>query len=118
MMATDIQTVRVAGQDLRVALMARRGRTPLLVFNGIGASLETVAPFAAAFRRTRILTFDVPGVGGSPTPALPYRLSWLSRLADGLLDVHGSGAVDVFGVSWGGALARSSCTTSRSAPAA
>jgi poly(3-hydroxyalkanoate) depolymerase len=52
------------------------------------------------------VTFDVPGVGGSPAPKLPYRLSWLSRLADRLLDTLDIGAVDVFGVSWGGALAQ------------
>ena len=78
----NIRMVQVAGQDLRVAMMgpADAERT-LLVFNGIGASLETVVPFAERFRRTRIVTFDVPGVGGSPAPRLPYRLSWLSRLA-------------------------------------
>jgi poly(3-hydroxyalkanoate) depolymerase len=106
-MATDIRTVRVSGQDLRMALMGPSdAERTLLVFNGIGASLETVAPFARCFRRTRILTFDVPGVGRSPTPRLPYRLSWLSRLAGRLLDALGIGAVDVFGVSWGGALAQ------------
>ena len=103
----DIRTVRVDGQELRVALMghAETERT-LLVFNGIGASLETVAPFAERFKRTRIVTFDVPGVGGSPAPKLPYRLTWLSRLASRLLDKLDIGAVDVFGVSWGGALAQ------------
>lgn len=103
----DIRRIRIGGQDLRVALMGPEdaGRT-LLVFNGIGANLETVAPFAAHFRHTRIVTFDIPGVGGSPAPALPYRLSWLSRLAGKLLDRLDIGAVDVFGVSWGGALAQ------------
>jgi poly(3-hydroxyalkanoate) depolymerase len=105
--AADIRTVHVAGQELRVAFMGpSNAERTLLVFNGIGASLETVAPFAERFRRTRILTFDVPGVGGSPTPLLPYRLSWLSRLAAQLLDSLGIDAVDVFGVSWGGALAQ------------
>jgi poly(3-hydroxyalkanoate) depolymerase len=53
------------------------------------------------------IAFDVPGVGGSETPALPYRLSWLARLADTLLrDIGIEGAVDVLGVSWGGALAQ------------
>ncbi len=105
--AIDIRTVRIAGQDLRVALMgSSEPERTLLLFNGIGASLETIVSFARHFRRTRILTFDVPGVGGSPTPALPYRLSWLSRLAGQLLDLHGIGTVDVFGVSWGGALAQ------------
>jgi poly(3-hydroxyalkanoate) depolymerase len=99
--------VSLAGQDLRVALLgpADAERT-LLVFNGIGASLETVVPFAARFKRTRILTFDVPGVGGSPAPRLPYRLTWLSRLTRRLLDKLDIGAVDVLGVSWGGAPAQ------------
>lgn len=97
----------VAGRDLRVAVMGPPdAERTLLAFNGIGASLETIAPFAERFRRTRIVTFDVPGVGGSPAPRLPYRLSWLSRLADRLLDKLDIGAVDVFGVSWGGALAQ------------
>lgn len=78
----------------------------ILVFNGIGASLETVDAFAAKFRRTRLVTFDVPGVGGSPAPALPYRLRHLVGLAEGVLDHLGIGQVDVFGVSWGGAAAQ------------
>ena len=65
-----------------------------------------MAPFAAHFRDTRIVTFDVPGVGGSPTPAIPYRFTWLTRLAARLLDQLDIGAVDVFGVSWGGAAAQ------------
>ncbi len=103
----EIGTVEIAGQTLRFALFGppEAGRT-LLVFNGIGASLETVEPFARHFRDTRILTFDVPGVGGSPAPTLPYRFTWLSRLAHRLLDRLDIGAVDVFGVSWGGALAQ------------
>ena len=103
----NIRMVQVAGQDLRVAMMgpADAERT-LLVFNGIGASVEAVVPFAERFRRTRIVTFDVPGVGGSPAPRLPYRLSWLSRLAGRLLDKLDIAAVDVFGVSWGGGLAQ------------
>ena len=103
----DTRTVRIAEHELRVAITgpARPERT-LLVFNGIGASLETVLPFAERFERTRLVTFDVPGVGGSPAAKFPYRLSWLSRVAGRLLDKLGIGTVDVFGVSWGGALAQ------------
>ena len=103
----ETRTIEVAGQVLRYALLgpAEATRT-LLVFNGIGASLETVAPFAGHFRDTRILSFDVPGVGGSPAPALPYRFTWIARLAARLLDALDIGQVDVFGVSWGGAPAQ------------
>ena len=103
----DTRTIEVAGQELRYALLgpAEAART-LLVFNGIGASLETVAPFAEHFHDTRVLAFDVPGVGGSPAPMLPYRFSWLARLAARLLDALDIARVDVFGVSWGGAAAQ------------
>lgn len=104
---TDIRHIRIGGQDLKVAMMGPPdAERTLLLFNGIGANLETVAPFAGCFQNSRIVTFDVPGVGGSPAPRLPYRLSWLSRLANKLLNKLDIGAVDVFGVSWGGALAQ------------
>ena len=99
--------VTIMGQKIRYAFFGPEDapRT-LLVFNGIGASLEAVAPVAQFFERTRILTFDVPGVGGSPTPLIPYRFAWLSRMTARLLDRLQVGAVDVAGVSWGGAAAQ------------
>ena len=107
MRETEMRTINIGPQELRYALLGPSSCTrTLLVFNGIGASLETVAPFAEQFRETRILTFDVPGVGGSPTPTLPYRFAWLARLAARLLDALDIGRVDVFGVSWGGAAAQ------------
>lgn len=78
----------------------------LLLFNGIGASLETATPFLESFKRTRVIAFDVPGVGGSPAPLLPYRMHEVASLAAGLLDHLGIEAADVFGVSWGGAAAQ------------
>lgn len=107
MSVAQIQTLRIGGQEIRLALHGPVGaERTLLVFNGIGASLESLAPFAAHFRDIRVLSFDIPGVGGSPPPALPYRFSWLARLAARMLDALGLDAVDVFGVSWGGALAQ------------
>jgi poly(3-hydroxyoctanoate) depolymerase len=101
------QTITIGGQELRFALLGQPGaERTLLAFNGIGASLETAAPFAEQFHDTRILIFDAPGVGGSPTPSLPYRFNWLARLAAGLLDALGIDNVHVFGVSWGGAAAQ------------
>ena len=52
------------------------------------------------------IVFDVPGVGGSPAPRLPYRPWTLARLSAQLLDQLGYDHVDVLGVSWGGAIAQ------------
>src|SRR5215468_966090 len=97
----------VGGQTLRVGV--RRGqqtRPPLLLFNGIGANIELVEPFLDALDGSEAIVFDVPGVGGSPAPRLPYRPSMLARLSARLLDQLGQQQVDVLGVSWGGALAQ------------
>lgn len=95
----------VDGQMLRVGV--RRGERPaLLLFNGIGASIELVAPFLDALQGPETIIFDVPGVGGSPAPTLPYRPWTLARLTARLLDQLGHAQVDVLGVSWGGALAQ------------
>jgi poly(3-hydroxyalkanoate) depolymerase len=78
-----------------------------VICNGIGANIELIEPFAAALDGVEVVTFDVPGTGGSPPPALPYRFPTLARLTGRLLDALGyGGAVDVLGVSWGGALAQ------------
>lgn len=99
--------IRVRGQDWNVAVMGPEDadRTVLLC-NGIGASVETAGPFVRHFRRTRLIAFDVPGVGKSPTPWSPYRLTNLTRMLNEILDRLGVATVDVFGVSWGGALAQ------------
>jgi poly(3-hydroxyalkanoate) depolymerase len=104
----EIKTVDVDGQQLRVGIRRGTGETPpLLIFNGVGANLELVEPFIAAMPDVEIVIFDVPGVGGSPAPFLPYRFSSLAGLADKLLAKLGyTGQVDVLGVSWGGALAQ------------
>jgi poly(3-hydroxyalkanoate) depolymerase len=83
-----------------------RARTPILVLNGLGANIELAQPFIDALAGPTIAIFDVPGVGGSPTPRLPYRPSTIARLGEGLLDHLGIGEADVLGVSWGGAVAQ------------
>ena len=104
----DIQMVDVDGQRLRVGVQRGGGNAPpLLLFNGLGASLELVEPFVTAMQGVEIVIFDVPGIGGSPAPLLPYRFSSLALLAERLLLKLGyAGPVDVLGVSWGGALAQ------------
>jgi poly(3-hydroxyalkanoate) depolymerase len=103
----QISLHEVGGQMLRVGI--RRGdevRPPLLMFNGIGANIELVEPFLDALDGLPAIIFDVPGVGGSPPPRLPYRPSTIARLTAQLLDQLGHLQVDVLGVSWGGALAQ------------
>ena len=99
----------VAGRTLRVSV--RRGRgdgPPLLLMNGIGASLEVLQPFVDALdgRRT-VVRFDVPGVGGSPRPVVPYLMATFTPVVASLLDALGHpDPVDVLGFSWGGGLAQ------------
>lgn len=103
----NVEMIDVRGQMLRVATKpGAPGRVPLLMFNGIGANLELGFPFLKALEDTPTIIFDVPGVGGSPMPALPYRPATLARMARHLLEHLGHEQVDVSGVSWGGGLAQ------------
>jgi poly(3-hydroxyalkanoate) depolymerase len=103
----QISLHEVRGQTLRVGVRpGAPGRPPLLLFNGIGASIELAEPFLDALEGPEAIVFDVPGVGGSPAPWLPYRPWTLARLSARLLDQLGHREVDVLGVSWGGAPAQ------------
>jgi poly(3-hydroxyalkanoate) depolymerase len=106
-MTLRIDHTHIHGHRIRYGLRpGSRARTPLLILNGLGANIELAAPFIDALADVTVAIFDVPGVGGSPTPPSPYRPSTVARLAEGLLDHLGYGAVDVLGVSWGGAIAQ------------
>src|SRR3954467_4090555 len=105
-----VRTVTSAGRTLRLAV--RPGTDPavppLLLMNGIGASLELLPPFVAALdARRSVVRFDVPGVGGSPRPVVPYNLTTFSPVVAGMLTRLGfDDPVDVLGLSWGGGLAQ------------
>jgi poly(3-hydroxyalkanoate) depolymerase len=110
---TEERSIDVDGQSLRIRIRCGAG-TPLLIFNGIGASFELLDPFVDALKDVEVIVFDVPGVGGSAAPTLPYRFSRLARLADKMLDSLGyRDPVDVLGVSWGGAAAQQFAFTCR-----
>ena len=103
----DARDVELSGQRLRIAIKAGPpGETPLLICNGIGASIEVIEPFIRALDGVESIVFDAPGVGGSPAPMLPYRLWNLAGTMARLLDYLGHKQVDVLGYSWGGALAQ------------
>lgn len=105
---SEMRSVEVDGTTLRIATTkGEPGQPPLVMFNGIGANLELLEPFIDALDpRIPTLRFDAPGVGGSPTRYFPYRFAGLARTIAKLCDDLGYGEVDVFGVSWGGAMAQ------------
>ena len=109
MKTAEVSLETVGGRVLRVArwrLDMKSEHLPVLFFNGIGANLEAVAPLAEALDDRGFIMFDMPGVGESPEPLVPYNaftMAWTTTL---LLDRFGIEQVDVMGVSWGGAMAQ------------
>ena len=97
----------VLGQQIRVNVREGTG-VPLVLCNGIGASLEVLDPLVEyLYPDTTVVRFDVPGTGGSPNSPLPYGFPYLAAVVGQLLKKLGlNGEVDVLGVSWGGALAQ------------
>jgi poly(3-hydroxyoctanoate) depolymerase len=53
-----------------------------------------------------VITLDVPGVGASETPVVPYSMPMLSDIAVRVLDEFGVATADVVGFSFGGAVAQ------------
>jgi poly(3-hydroxyalkanoate) depolymerase len=106
--AERMRILKIGGRTIRVSV--REGAPawpPLLLCNGIGASLELFQPFVDALDPRRgVIRFDMPGVGGSPAPVVPYHLATLPSLLTGLLDQLGHEQADVLGISWGGGLAQ------------
>ncbi len=105
-----VRTITAVGRVLRTSVRpgTESALPPLLLMNGIGASLEVLQPFVDALdRRRTVIRFDVPGVGGSPPPVVPYNLATFGPVVTGMLDRLGfDGTVDVLGLSWGGGLAQ------------
>jgi poly(3-hydroxyalkanoate) depolymerase len=109
--ADELIDEEVRGRQLRVSIRHASGsgpaRTPLLLLNGIGASIEVLQPFVDQLPPgLEVIRFDVPGIGGSPLPLIPYHMTTLAPLIGDLLDKLGYERVDVLGFSWGGGLAQ------------
>ena len=103
-----MRMLAIGGRTLRVSVReGNPGWPPLLLCNGIGVSLELLQPFVDALDPRRpVIRFDMPGIGGSPAPVVPYHLATLPSLLAGLLDQLGYKQADVLGISWGGGLAQ------------
>ena len=100
----DCQTTEILGYTIRVRIQGE-GR-PMLLLNGLTRTLESWEPFTGALDDRQVISFDVPGVGGSSTPRVPPTLTGLARIAVGVLDVARVDRADVVGLSFGGAIAQ------------
>jgi poly(3-hydroxyoctanoate) depolymerase len=99
--------LEVQGQHLRVAVHAGdHDRPPLLLCNGLGASLEMLEPLVDYLPGQGMLAFDVPGTGGSSPSPEPLRMDGLAHVVMAMVSHLGFPVVDVLGVSWGGFLAQ------------
>src|SRR5258708_12353082 len=75
----------VLGQQIRVKVRQGTG-VPLVLCNGIGASLEVLDPLVEQLDpNTTVVRFDVPGSGGSPDSPLPYGFPYLAAVLGQLL---------------------------------
>ncbi|MGH3186797.1 MAG: poly(3-hydroxyalkanoate) depolymerase [Streptosporangiaceae bacterium] len=117
----EVRSVTIDGRELRIAVRPGRRRSrgrsgrktnqdqrpPLLLINGIGASLELLEPFVHELDpAVEVIRFDPPGVGGSGPASGPYRFTGLCALMAKLLTELGHDQVDVLGISWGGGVAQ------------
>ncbi|MDB5995427.1 MAG: putative poly(3-hydroxyalkanoate) depolymerase [Pseudomonas sp.] len=78
----------------------------MLLLNGLGGLIRTFDPLRDELKDYKTITLDVPGVGKSQMPRWPMRLPRHADLIADMLEQLGIDQVDVFGVSWGGALAQ------------
>jgi poly(3-hydroxyalkanoate) depolymerase len=118
MTSDTIRTVTVRGIPARVSVRPASGaladEPPLLLCNGIGVSLEALQPLVDHLDPRRgVVRFDVPGVGGTPPPPLPYLVAGLSSWVSALMTRLGHRRFDVLGLSWGGGLAQQLAVQSR-----
>lgn len=113
-----VRNVAVRGIAARVSVRPGVGRfvdePPLLLCNGIGISLELFQGFVNELDPERgVVRFDVPGVGGSALPPIPYTIAGLSSWVTALMAKLGHRRFDVLGISWGGGLAQQLAVQSR-----
>ncbi|GAA4700028.1 poly(3-hydroxyalkanoate) depolymerase [Nocardioides nanhaiensis] len=106
-----VRSLAIRGISVRISERpgtgALAGEAPLLLCNGIGASLEALQPLVDALDPRRgVVRFDVPGVGGSPPPPVPYTMAGLASWLGAMMTRLGHPTYDVLGLSWGGGLAQ------------
>ncbi len=97
-------SINVGDIELRTSI--RGEGPPLLMMNGLGGSLGVLEPLQNELLDFQTISFDPAGVGKSSPLTFPIRLPAHADYAARLLDTLEIDKVDLFGVSWGGALAQ------------
>src|SRR6478609_4024924 len=81
-----IRRLEVMGCRIRTAtLPGDRARPPLLMLNGMGAPLEILIPLAESLDGIEVVLFDIPGIGESSMPQIPYTLPQLASATGRIL---------------------------------
>lgn len=109
MAGAEVSLEKIGGRTLRIArwrLDMPSDHVPVLFFNGIGANIEAIAPLAEALSDRAFIMFDMPGIGQSPKPMVPYNTAMMAWTAAQVLERLGLEEVDVMGFSWGGGIAQ------------
>lgn len=101
-MTTYILTI----QGLQVHVSTCGQGAPLLLLNGLGGLIPTFNALRDELPDYKTITLDVPGVGKSQMHRWPMRLPRHADLIAELLKEMGFDQIDVFCLSWGGALAQ------------
>jgi poly(3-hydroxyoctanoate) depolymerase len=104
--AVDPQASVLRSDGLEIATLTQGSGPALLLLNGLTRPYESWAPLVASLPGRRIVTFDMPGIGRSPTPAAPLSIPALARVATQVLDAAGVESADVLGFSHGGLVAQ------------
>lgn len=99
-------THRLTINDVQLNISISGQGPPLLLLNGLGGLMRTFDSLRDELVDYTTITLDVPGVGKSQMPRWPMRLPRHADLIAEMLNQVGLDKVDVFGVSWGGALAQ------------
>jgi poly(3-hydroxyoctanoate) depolymerase len=91
---------------LQVSVRTQGAGPALLLLNGLTRPSASWAALIGCLTGRQVVTFDVPGVGGSPSPAAPLSIPAVARLATKVLDAAGVDSADVLGFSHGGLVAQ------------
>ncbi|MCV2882140.1 alpha/beta hydrolase [Actibacterium sp. XHP0104] len=102
-----LHTTEIDGASIRY--FVRPGdadQPPLLLCNGLGQSIEILAPLIRELPGRTIIAFDIPGVGRSEMLPHVRSIQQYAAFIRQLLAHIGIGQFDVLGISWGGSVSQ------------